>query len=126
MRGLSIADGTSVLLQFAGFLEVASFIQVAYLEYRGIQQSYLKVQLLNTDVDRSSCMSILSHCQMFCRRLNHQHRSEISSEKIRGKFEEEQTSKDREIFKMEERKLDKENYAKIIVTPEHEQLKTRK
>lgn len=118
---MSIADDTSVLLQFASLLEVASFIQ----EYRDIQQSYFQVQFLNTDIDRKSCVSVLSYYQRFCRRLNHQHRSEIISGK-RIKFEEAQISKDREIFKMKKRKLDKENYAKIIGTPEHEKMKTRK
>lgn len=112
---MSIADDTSVLLQFASLLDVASFIQ----EYRDIQQPYFQVQFLNTDIDRKTCVSVLSYYQTFCRRLNHQHRSEIINGK-RSKFEEAQISKDREIFKMKKRKLDKENYAKIICTPEHE------
>ena len=81
MRGLTIADGTLELFKLANLLEVAGYIQVAYLEYRDIQQSYFQVQFLNTDINRSSCLSILSHYQRFCRRLNQQHRSEIINEK---------------------------------------------
>ena len=36
MRGLSIANGTLVLLKFAGLLEVESYIQKVELEYRDI------------------------------------------------------------------------------------------
>ena len=54
MRWLNIADSTSVLLKFASLLEVESYVQVVYLEYRDIQQSYFQVQSLNIDVNRSS------------------------------------------------------------------------
>lgn len=59
MRGLSIADGTSVLLTFASLLEVENYIQVAYLEYRDIKQSHFQIQFLNIDIDRSSYFSII-------------------------------------------------------------------
>ena len=54
MRWLNIADSTSVLLKFASLLEVESYVQVVYLEYRDIQQSYFQVQSLNIDVNRNS------------------------------------------------------------------------
>ena len=54
MRWLNIADSTSVLLKFASLLQVESYVQVVYLEYRDIQQSYFQVQSLNIDVNRSS------------------------------------------------------------------------
>ena len=98
MRGLSIAGGTSVLLKFASLLEVESYNQLEYLEYRDIQRSYFQVQFLNIVIDRSSCWSILSHYQRFRRRLNYQHRSEIISEIRRSKLEEAQISKNCEIF----------------------------
>ena len=47
MRRLNIADRASVLLNFASFLEAESYIQVAYLEYRNIQQSHLLVQFID-------------------------------------------------------------------------------
>ena len=100
MRGLCIADGSSVLLKFASLLEAESYIQVAYLEYRDTEQSYFRLQFLNIDIDRSSCLSIVSHYQKFCRRLNHQHRSEIINEKRKSTFEEARILKYREIFEM--------------------------
>ena len=54
MRGLSNADGTSVLLKFASILEFESHIKVVYLEYRNIQQSFSQVQVSNIDIYRSS------------------------------------------------------------------------
>ena len=117
MRGLSNADGTSVLLKFASLLEGDSHIKVVYLEYRDILQSCFQVQILNIDVDRSSCLNILSHYQRFCRRINHQHGSEIINKKRRSKFDEAMISRDFDIFKIKEkRNLQKENYSKIFGT----------
>ena len=104
MRGLRNAYGTSVLLKFASLLEGDSHIKVVYLEYRDILQSCFQVQILNIDVDRSSCLNILSHYKRFCRRINHQHRSEIISKRKRSKFDEAMTSKDLDIFKIKKKK----------------------
>lgn len=41
MQGLSIVDGTSVLLKFARFLEIDCYIQAA----RNTQQSYFHAKL---------------------------------------------------------------------------------
>ena len=38
-RGLSVPDGTSVLLRFKDLFEIEKYIQVAYLEYRDLQHS---------------------------------------------------------------------------------------
>ena len=65
MRGLSNADGTSVLLTFASLLEGDSPIKVVYLGYRDILQSCFQAQILNIDVDRSSCLNISSHYERF-------------------------------------------------------------
>ena len=82
MQGLINADGTSALLKFASLLEGDSHIKVVYQEYRDILQSCFQVQILNIDVDRSSCLNILSHYQRFCRMINHQHGSEIINKNI--------------------------------------------
>ena len=103
MRGLSNADGTSVLLKFASLLEGDSHIKVVYLEYRDILQSCFQVQILNIDVDRSSRLNILSHYQRFRRRINHQHGSEIINKKRRSKFDEAMISKDLDIFKIKKK-----------------------
>ena len=60
-------------------------------------------------------MSILSNYQRFCRRLNYQHSSESISEKRKSKFEDAWITKDREILKMNKRKLSEDNYPKIIM-----------
>ena len=112
MRGLSNADGTSVLLKFASLLEGDSHIKVVYLEYRDILQSCFQVQILNIDVDRSSCLNILSHYQRFCRRINHQHGSEIINKKRRSKFDEAMISKDLDIFKIKKKKSSKRKLLK--------------
>ena len=104
MQGLSNSSGTSALLKFASLLEGDSHIKVVYLEYRDILQSCFQVQILNIDVDRSSCLNILSHYERFCRRINHQHRSEIISKRKRSKFDEAMTSKDLDIFKIKKKK----------------------
>ena len=60
-------------------------------------------------------MSILSNYQRFCRRLNYQYSSESIREKRKSKFEDAWITKDREIFKINKRKLSEDNYAKIIM-----------
>ena len=112
MRGLSNADGTSVLLKFASLLEGDSHIKVVYLEYRDILQSCFQVQILNIDVDRSSRLNILSHYQRFRRRINHQHGSEIINKKRRSKFDEAMISKDLDIFKIKKKKSSKRKLLK--------------
>ena len=113
---------------------------MGYLEYRDIQQSYFQVQFLNPEINRNICLTILSHYQRICRRLNHQHqhyqricrrlnhqdRSEIINEKRGSKHEEQWISENCEIFKMKKITFDKESYAKIIGIPEHEKIKARK
>ena len=103
MQGLSNSSGTSALLKFASLLEGDSHIKVVYLEYRDILQSCFQVQILNIDVDRSSRLNILSHYQRFCRRINHQHGSEIINKKRRSKFDEAMISKDLDIFKIKKK-----------------------
>ena len=132
MRGLSNADGTSVLWKFASLLEGDSHIKVVYLEYRDILQSCFQVQILNIDVDRSSCLNILSHYQRFCRRINHQHGSEIINKNIdkkSTKFDEAMTSKDLDIFKIKKKIFTRKIVQKYLVhqnTREQKQQKKTK
>ena len=107
MQGLSNSSGTSALLKLASLLEGDSHIKVVYLGYRDILQSCFQVQILNIDVDRSSRLNILSHYQRFCRRINHQHGSEIINKKRRSKFDEAMISKDLDIFKIKKKKSSK-------------------
>ena len=132
MRGLRNAYGTSVLLKFASLLEGDSHIKVVYLEYRDILQSCFQVQILNIDVDRSSCLNILSHYQRFCRRINHQHGSEIINKNIdkkSTKFDEAMTSKDLDIFKIKKKIFTRKIVQKYLVhqnTREQKQQKKTK
>ena len=81
VQWLSIADSTSVLFKFTSILEVESNIHVTYLQYRDIQQSYFQVQFLNIDINRSSCLSIISHHQRFCRN-HHLQKSSMENEEV--------------------------------------------
>ena len=95
---MSNADGNSVLLKSGSLLKVDNHTKVVYLEYRDIRQSFFQVQISNIEVYRTSCLSSLSHYQGFCRRINHQHRSEIINRKRRSKLDEAMISKDLDIF----------------------------
>ena len=112
MQGLSNSSGTSALLKFASLLEGDSHIKVVYLEYRDILQSCFQAQISNIEVVRSSCLNILSHYQRFCRRINHQHGSEIINKKRRSKFDEAMISKDLDIFKIKKKKSSKRKLLK--------------
>ena len=130
MRGLSNADGTSVLLKFASLLEGDSHIKVVYLEYRDILQSCFQAQISNIEVVRSSCLNILSHYQRFCRRINHQHGSEIINnkniDKKSTKFDEAMTSKDLDIFKIKKKSSLGKLFKNIWYTKTQENKSNRK
>ena len=129
MRGLSNADGTSVLLKFANLLEGDSHIKVVYLEYRDILQSCFQAQISNIEVVRSSCLNILSHYQRFCRRINHQHGSEIINKNIdkkSTKFDEAMTSKDLDIFKIKKKSSLGKLFKNIWYTKTQENKSNRK
>ena len=51
-RGLSAAGGTSFLLKFSHLMEVDKYIQVFYLEYRSLEQSYFQLQFVYVNIDR--------------------------------------------------------------------------
>ena len=45
-RGLSMTDGTSVLMKFNDLFEIEKYIEVAYLEHRERQQAYFQIQFI--------------------------------------------------------------------------------
>ena len=49
-RELSVAEGNSMLLRFGSSLEIEHYIQVAYLEYRDLEQCYFHVHFLYLNV----------------------------------------------------------------------------
>ena len=62
-RGLSVAGGTSVLLKFSHLMEVEKYIQVFYLEYRSLEQSYFQLQFVYVNIDRILRSDILCYYQ---------------------------------------------------------------
>ena len=67
-RGLRVDPGTSVLLKFRDLTEVEKYIQVFYLEYRCIEQSYVQLQFVNINIDRVLSSNMLNHYQRFIKR----------------------------------------------------------
>ena len=59
-RGLSVVDGTSVLMTFRDFYKLGKYLQVAYLEYRGRQQAYLQLQFVEVNVGSNEKVDIYS------------------------------------------------------------------
>ena len=70
-QGLSVAGGTSVLLKFSDLMEVEKYIQVFYLEYRSLEQSYFQLQFVYVNIDRILRSDILCDYQRLRRRLNY-------------------------------------------------------
>ena len=46
-RGLSVVDGTSVLMKFSDLFEVENYIQVFYLDCHNMEQSYFQLQFIH-------------------------------------------------------------------------------
>ena len=64
MHGLYILNGRSVLIKFEILLEIESYIQVNYLEFKDKMQSYFEIQFINIDIDRTQ------NCQNSYERIN--------------------------------------------------------
>ena len=74
-RGLSVIDGTSVLMKFNDFSEIEKYIQVALLEYRDRQQAYFQIQF--TEVTVGSIEKTEIHLQ-FAKNVRREHDREYS------------------------------------------------
>ena len=74
-RGLSVVDGTSVLLKFSDLFEVENYIQVFYLECHSMEQSYFQLQFIHFRICRELQLDILSCAKRVTRRLNYQEKS---------------------------------------------------
>lgn len=64
MHGLYVLNGRSVLIKFEILLEIESYIQVNYLEFKDKMQSYFEIQFINIDIDRTQ------NCQNSYERIN--------------------------------------------------------
>ena len=76
-QGLSVAGGTSVLLKFSDLMEVEKYIQVFYLEYRSLEQSYFQLQFVYVNIDRILRLDILCYYQRLRRRLYYLEHSDV-------------------------------------------------
>ena len=52
-RGLSIVNESSVLLKFKYLIEHEKYIQIAYLQYRDIQNMYIQIQFVSINIEES-------------------------------------------------------------------------
>ena len=68
--GLSIVDGTSVLIKFSDLREVEKYIQVFYLEYERLEQSWFQLQFMDVPTDGVLSSVILCSHQISRRRMN--------------------------------------------------------
>ena len=59
-RGLSVVDGTPVLMKFRLLYELEKYLQVAYLEYRDRQQAYFQLQSVEVNVGSNVKVDIYS------------------------------------------------------------------
>ena len=74
-RGLSVIDGTSVLIKFIDLFEIEKYIQVAYLEYRDRQQAYFQIQFIEMTVGSIEETEI---CLQFAKNARREHDREHS------------------------------------------------
>ena len=73
-RGLSVVDGTSVLMKVSDLFEVENYIQ-AYLECDSMEQSYFQLQFIHFSICRELQLDILSCAKRVRRRLTYQEKS---------------------------------------------------
>ena len=50
-QGLRLVGRTSVILKFSDLQEVEKYIQVFYLEYKTLEQSYFQLQFVRINID---------------------------------------------------------------------------
>ena len=74
-RGLSVIDGTSVLMKFIDLFEIEKYIQVAYLEYRDRQQAYFQIQFIEVTVGSTEKTEIYLQ---FAKNARHEHNRILS------------------------------------------------
>ena len=59
-RGLSVVDGTSVLIKFKHLYELEKYLQVTYLEYRDRQQAYFHLEFVGVNLGSNGKVNIYS------------------------------------------------------------------
>ena len=71
-RGLSVVDGTYVLMKFSDLFEVKNYIQDFCLECHSMEQSYFQLQFIHFSICRESQLDLLSCAKRVRRRLTYQ------------------------------------------------------
>ena len=74
-RGLSVVDGTTVLIKFSDLFKVENYIQVFCLECHSMDQSYFQLQFLHFSICREFQLDILFCAKRVRRRLTYQEKS---------------------------------------------------
>ena len=74
-RGLSVIDGTSVLMKFSDLFEVENYIQVFYLGCHSMEQSCFQLQFIHISICRELQLDILSCAKRVRRRFTYQEKS---------------------------------------------------
>ena len=74
-RGLSVVDGTSVLMKVSDLFEVENYIRAFYLECDSMEQSYFQLQFIHFSICRKLQLDILSCAKRVRRRLTYQEKS---------------------------------------------------
>ena len=78
-RGLSMMDGTSVLMKFNDLFEIEKYIEVAYLEHRERQQAYFQIQFIEVTVGSIENQSIKTEISLqFAKNARREHDREHS------------------------------------------------
>ena len=74
-RGLSVVDGTSVLINFSDLFKIENYVQVFCLECHSMEQSYFHLQFIHFSICREFQLDILSCAKRVRRRLTYQEKS---------------------------------------------------
>ena len=74
-KGLSVIDGTSVLIKFNDPFEIEKYIPAGYLEYRDRQQAYFQIQFIEMTVGSIEETEI---CLQFAKKARREHDREHS------------------------------------------------
>ena len=59
-RGLSVVDGTSVLMKSRDLYELEKYLQLAYLEYGDRQKAYFQLKFVEVNVGSNEKVDIYS------------------------------------------------------------------
>ena len=118
-RGLSMIDGTSVLMKFRDFYELNKYLQVAYLEYGDRQQPYFQLQFVEVNVGSIEKVDIYSQYARTVRLTHDREYSADVSRKQKEYYTSLKGSPQHSKMNMVKRQRSKRTYAKMKVLPKY-------